>query len=82
LPKFGFTSRFERAVEIRLWQLEKITADVIDLEVLKSMGYAAKSVSRIKIIASGEITRAVVIKGLPVSAGAKAAIEAVGGKVE
>jgi large subunit ribosomal protein L15 len=83
LPKRGFASRTARYNdEIRLYQIEVMSADVIDLELLKSEGMVGHDTKKVKIINTGELNRAVTIKGLGVTKGAKAAIEAAGGKVE
>ena len=83
LPKVGFTSRTARYVEeIRLHELAKVDADVIDLLALKAAKIISQEIKRAKVIASGEITKAVTIRGLGVTKGARAAIEAAGGKVE
>ena len=83
LPKFGFTSRQAAFVaEIRLNELAKIEAEVIDLDALKKADIIKDSIKRARVILSGEITKAVTVKGLKVTKGALAAIEAAGGKVE
>ncbi|WP_299201037.1 50S ribosomal protein L15 [uncultured Amphritea sp.] len=83
LPKFGFTSRQAAFVaEIRLNELGKIDAEVIDLDALKKADIIKDSIKRARVILSGEITKAVTVKGLKVTKGALAAIEAAGGKVE
>jgi len=83
LPKVGFTSRTKRfKAEIRLNELEKVNADVIDLASLKANGIVPGFIREAKVIKSGEITKAVTLHGLGATAGAKAAIEAAGGKVE
>ncbi|MCP4597090.1 50S ribosomal protein L15 [Neptuniibacter sp.] len=83
LPKFGFTSRIARYVaEIRLNELAKIESDVIDLDALKAADIIKQEIKSAKVILSGEITKAVTVKGLRVTKGAQAAIEAAGGKVE
>jgi len=83
LPKFGFTSRIARYVtEIRLGELAKIESEVIDLDALKAADIIKQEIKTAKVILSGEITKAVTIKGLKVTKGAQAAIEAAGGKVE
>ncbi|MDF1654656.1 MAG: 50S ribosomal protein L15 [Coxiellaceae bacterium] len=83
VPKFGFTSRksLTRA-EVRLHELAQVTADVIDLAALKASGVINQNIKTVKVIASGEITKAVTLRDIPVTKGAKAAIEAAGGKVE
>ncbi|MCU7877803.1 MAG: 50S ribosomal protein L15 [Candidatus Thiodiazotropha sp. (ex Lucinoma borealis)] len=83
LPKFGFTSRISMsAAQVRLDELAKVEGDVIDLETLQKANVITRSIKKVKIFASGAIDRAVTIKGLGVSKGARAAIEAAGGKVE
>lgn len=83
LPKFGFTSRIGLVTaEIRLAELNKVEADVVDLEALRSAGLINANIKRAKIFLSGELAKAVTVKGLAVTKGAKAAIEAAGGKIE
>ncbi len=83
LPKFGFTSRAARFVaEIRLNELANVNADVIDLAALKDADIIADNMKSAKVVLSGEITKAVNLKGIKATKGAKAAIEAAGGKVE
>lgn len=83
LPKFGFTSRKAPfRAEIRLSELAKIEADVIDLAALEAADIITRGIKEAKVILSGELTKAVTVKGLKVTKGAKAAIEAAGGKVE
>jgi len=84
LPKFGFTSRKSLvSAEVRLSELNKVEGDTIDLLSLRAAGVINKNIEQVKIMLSGSIDRAVVIgDGVRVSKGAKAAIEAAGGKVE
>jgi len=83
LPKRGFASRTERYNdEIRLYQVQVMKTDVIDLEFLKAQGIVAHNIRKVKVINTGTLDRAVTIKGLAVSKGAQTAIEAAGGKVE
>ena len=83
LPKFGFTSRVGLvSAEIRLAELNKVEAEVIDLAALRQAGLINANIKRAKVFLSGELNKAVTLKGLAVSKGAKAAIEAAGGKVE
>ena len=83
LPKFGFTSRSARyTAEVRLNELAIVAADVIDLAALKDANIITDSIKTAKVVLSGEITKAVTLKGIKVTKGAKAAIEAAGGKVE
>lgn len=83
LPKRGFASRTARYnEEIRLYQIQVMSSDVIDLETLKAEGLVGHAIRKVKIINTGDINRAVTVKGLGVTKGAQAAIEAAGGKVE
>ncbi|SFG88376.1 MULTISPECIES: 50S ribosomal protein L15 [Neptunomonas] len=83
LPKFGFTSRIARFVaEVRLNELNGIEAEVIDLAALKAADIISEEIKSAKIILSGELKKAVNIKGLRVTKGALVAIETAGGKVE
>lgn len=83
LPKLGFTSRVGRTVdEITLTELSKVKADVVTLEAIREAGLIHHNIRDVKIILSGELTQKVVVKGLRVTKGAKAAIEAQGGSVE
>lgn len=83
LPKRGFASLTARyKAEVRLYHIEAMGVDVIDADALKKAGIVKHDVRKIKVINTGEITRAVVVKGLVVTKGAQAAIEAAGGKVE
>ena len=83
LPKFGFTSRksFVTA-EIRLSDLAYVEGDVIDLNALKAANVVGPQIEFAKLILSGEVNRAVTIRGLRVTKGARAAIESAGGKIE
>ena len=83
LPKRGFASRTARYnAEIRLYHIAAMDADVIDMETLRSAGLVNHDTRKVKIINTGSLERAVTVKGLNVSKGAQAAIEAAGGKVE
>lgn len=83
LPKIGFSSRVGRVTaEVRLSELAKVKADVIDLEALKNARIVNKSIQFVKVISSGSVEKAVTLKGLRVTKGARNAIEAAGGKIE
>lgn len=83
LPKFGFTSRTKRFMaEIRLDDLNKITAEVINLQALYEANLVSMPIKNAKIILAGKIARPITVQGLSVTKGAKAAIEASGGKIE
>jgi large subunit ribosomal protein L15 len=83
LPKRGFSSHLKNdTAEVRLSDLQKITADVIDLATLKSVGVVSREALRAKVILAGELKRKIAVKGLLVSKGARSAIEAAGGSVE
>lgn len=70
------------SAEVRLSELAKVTGDVVDLNALKAANLVTKNIEFAKIVLSGEINKAVTVKGLRVTKGAKAAIEAAGGKIE
>ena len=83
LPKIGFSSRISRVTaEIRLHELATVDADVIDLNALKAARLINKNIERVKVMLSGKLEKAVTVKGLKLTKGAKAAIEAAGGKIE
>ena len=83
LPKVGFTSRMAReSAEVRLHELEIPTADVIDLDVLKKAHIVPARTKKAKVILSGKIEKAVKLKGLNVTKGARKAIEEAGGSIE
>ena len=83
LPKFGFTSRLAAVTaEIRLSELNVIEGEVVDIDALRNAGLINNNILRAKVFASGEVTKAVTLKGIGATKGAIAAIEAAGGKVE
>jgi large subunit ribosomal protein L15 len=83
LPKFGFTSLTGKfSAEVRLHELGKVDAEVIDLFALKSAGVIDSDAQRAKVILSGKISKPVSLRGIAVTKGARAAIEAAGGKIE
>jgi large subunit ribosomal protein L15 len=82
LPKRGFVSLTRRSVgEVTLSDLQALEASEIDLIVLRQSGLANEQIKSVKVIKTGELTRAVTLKGLTATAGARAAIEAAGGKI-
>lgn len=83
LPKRGFVSQTQHLrAEVRLSDLERLPVDEIDFQALKQAGVVGQGVRYAKVIKSGELTRKVTLKGVAVTAGARAAIEAAGGSVE
>jgi len=83
LPKVGFVSRKARHTgEVRLDELAKVGAEVVDLAALHAADILPRNIRRAKVILSGKLEKAVSVKGLKVTRGARAAIEAAGGKVE
>ncbi len=83
LPKVGFRSRKAAfTAEVRLNEIDAVSADVIDLLSLKAANVIRDNIKSVKIILSGEVTKAVTVRGLGVTKGARAAIEAAGGKIE
>ncbi|MBE9525892.1 MAG: 50S ribosomal protein L15 [Proteobacteria bacterium] len=82
LPKTGFSSRIGIVTDqVRLHELNRFD-DVVDLDALKKANLVTKNIKRVKVFASGELTKAVTLKGITVTKGARAAIEAAGGKIE
>ena len=83
LPKYGFTSRIARVTaQLRLSELNKVQGDVVDLDTLKASDVIRNDIERVRVFASGDVSRAFNLKGIAVTKGARAAIEAAGGKVE
>jgi large subunit ribosomal protein L15 len=83
LPKRGFTSLTRDATaEVRLSELERMSASEIDLAALQAEGVISRQAQAAKVILSGKLARKVTLKGVRATKGARAAIEAVGGKVE
>ncbi|MGR9073358.1 MAG: 50S ribosomal protein L15 [Gammaproteobacteria bacterium] len=83
LPKVGFVSRMKKlTAEVRLNELNGLDTNVVDLKVLIDANIVPAFTKTAKIIKSGELAKAVTIKGLKVTGGAKASIESIGGKVE
>ena len=83
LPKVGFTSRkAKHTAEVRLHELSAIDAEVIDMNALYKANILPRTMKRAKVILSGQIDKAVSVRGLGVTKGARKAIEAVGGKIE
>ena len=83
LPKVGFRSKLASSTgEVRLNEIAKVEGDVVDMDALHRADIVSMSVTRAKVILSGTIDRAVTVRGLGVTQGARAAIEAAGGKVE
>ncbi len=83
LPKYGFTSRISRTTaQVRLSELNAVAADVADLAALKEADVIRDDVLRVRVFLSGELKKAITVKGLAVTKGAREAIEQAGGKVE
>ena len=83
LPKTGFRSAIKASrAEIRLSELQTLLAEVIDLQALIEAGVVPAQTERAKVIRSGEIKKAVRLKGVAATKGARAAIEAAGGQIE
>ena len=82
LPKRGFASPLRDATaEVRLSDVERMKADMIDLAALKEAGVVPKEASGAKLIVSGKLTRKVTVKGIGASKGARAAVQAAGGSL-
>jgi large subunit ribosomal protein L15 len=83
MPKVGFRSAMAATrAEVRLSELAKVDAAVIDVEALIKAGVAPVGTERAKVVLSGKLEKAVTLKGIAVTRGARAAIEAAGGKIE
>lgn len=83
LPKYGFTSRMASVTaQIRTSELSAVGEDVVDLDALKRADLVSNNIERAKVFLSGDVTKAVTVKGLAVTKGAREAIEKAGGKVE
>ncbi|MCV2886411.1 50S ribosomal protein L15 [Aestuariibacter sp. AA17] len=83
LPKFGFTSRKSLVSDqVTLNEIAKVEGEIVSLDTLKAAGLVKKDMLHVKVVKSGEISRAITVSGLKVTKGARAAIEAAGGKVE
>ena len=83
LPKVGFTSRVMKfTAEVRISEIASLSVDSIDIQVLKDLSLVPSFTKKVKVVNTGSISRALNLKGINVTAGAKASIEAAGGKVE
>ena len=83
LPKTGFRSKVAPTVaEVRLSELKKLSGNIVDLAALKAANLVHEQALRARIVASGEFGKAVTVKGVHVTKGARAAIEGAGGKIE
>ncbi|HJX20482.1 MAG TPA: 50S ribosomal protein L15 [Steroidobacteraceae bacterium] len=83
MPKVGFRSAMKRSrAEVRLSELAKVEGALVDLAALLKAGVVPLGTERAKVVLSGALTRAVTLKGVAVTKGARAAIEAAGGKIE
>jgi large subunit ribosomal protein L15 len=83
LPKRGFVSlKQDDTAVVRLSQLDKVQAEVLNLEALKAAGVVPARALAAKVILAGKVTRAVKLSGVKVTKGARAAIEAAGGSIE
>ncbi len=84
LPKRGFVSLAKvkgETAQVRLSELNNLPVDTVDLLVLKQAGVVAASALTAKVILSGEVKRALTLQGISATKGARAAIEAAGGKL-
>jgi len=83
MPKVGFRSKIAHTrAEVMLSELSKVEGNVVDLDALKKAGVIPVFAEKAKVVLSGEIKRAVTLKGIAATKGAQAAIEAAGGKLE
>jgi large subunit ribosomal protein L15 len=83
IPKSGFVSHMAmETAELPLSALDKLDTAVIDIAVLQAANLISRNITRVKIMLSGQVNKAVTLKGIKVTAGARKQIEAAGGKVE
>ena len=83
LPKRGFRSALQlKTAEIRLHEISGLEGEIIDLPALRKAGLISSNITRAKVILSGELSKAVTLKGIAVTNGARQAIEKAGGKVD
>ncbi|MCL1634356.1 50S ribosomal protein L15 [Luteimonas sp. SX5] len=83
LPKVGFRSKLKNdTAEVMLYKLDLIEGDTVDFAALRAAKLVPSTAKKAKIVKKGELSKKLVLKGVLVTAGAKAAIEAAGGKVE
>ncbi len=83
LPKIGFRSKLKAdTAQVLLYQLDRLEAGEIDFAALRAAKLVPSTAKQAKIVKKGDVSKAFVLKGLMATAGAKAAIEAAGGKIE
>ena len=83
IPRFGFRSRRGAVTaEVRVGELDRVIGDEVTLESLKAANIVAKQVKRARVFLSGEVHRAMTIKGVALTRGARAAVEKAGGTIE
>jgi large subunit ribosomal protein L15 len=83
LPKIGFKSRSSKlTAEVRLSELNSLTSEIIDLNALIQANVVPIFTKTVKVIKSGSLTKAIVLKGIKVTIGAKEAIQSAGGRIE
>ena len=83
IPRFGFRSRIGAVTaEVRVGELDRVIGDEVTLESLKAANIVAKQVKRARVFLSGEVHRAMTIRGVALTRGARAAVEKAGGTIE
>ena len=83
VPKFGFRSRVGLVTaEVRLSEIASMDGDIVDIDALQNANIISRNIKRVRVMLSGDISRPVTVRGITVTKGARAAIEAAGGKVE
>ncbi|MDO5504949.1 MAG: 50S ribosomal protein L15 [Pseudoxanthomonas suwonensis] len=83
LPKIGFRSRMAKdTAEVLLYQLALVEGDTVDFAALRAAKLVPSTAKKAKIVKKGDVSKAFVVKGVALTAGARAAIEAAGGKIE
>ena len=82
LPKIGFRSKLKAdTAQVFLYQLDKLDGD-IDFAALRAAKLVSRTAKKVKVVKKGEVSKKLVLKGLLVTAGARAAIEAAGGQIQ
>ena len=82
LPKIGFSSKVVGYCEVKLHELNKLSGDVCDIAALQEAKIISKQTEKAKVIVSGSLEKALTVKNVKLSKGARAQIELLGGRVE
>ena len=82
LPKIGFSSKVVGYCEVKLHELNKLSGDICDIKALQEAKIISKKTEKAKVIVSGSLEKALTVKNVKLSKGARAQIELLGGRVE